>query len=207
MRQPQKVSRKALMLVFLFATLVLITLGLVLLHLEMLGPAGVFFGVGIVTGIVFLRFFWEYLSTKKFMQGFFRSVSKLFSIVARRLSVLAKKASIQNPLRLTIFKDEKTALRRSAEKKRTSPYKRMKWKHLTNDTDRVRFVYYFFMRKKIRKGFRYNPSQTPSEVCHEMRQKNATLAESELFDIYNAHRYDRMKGISSKTDNLQSFIK
>ena len=221
MKIPVKVPTKKVILTLLFITLSFIVLGIFLININLVRLAGIFLGLALISGVIFLRFWWVYLTKKEgfkkgvgffkkrfweLLRGFSKYLVNITDGIGRKIGSFASKILPKNVLKLTIFKDEKISLLRSSSKRRSSPYKRMKWKDLTSDTDRVRFVYYFFMRKKIKKGFQYIPSQTPKEICYKMWQKDGAFAEVELFDMYNTYRYNEAANATNKTEKLKTFI-
>jgi len=200
-RKKEKSLGKFVTLLF-FITMALFIVGVFFLIIDFARIAAVFFGVGFIVFVVFLRFFWKFLLSKKY----FRAGLGFIKNILRYIPKFASKIMPQNILRLTVFRDEKISLFRTSNKKRTSPYRRMKWKELKNDTERVRFVYYFFMRKKIKKGYQYQPSHTPSEILFNIRQNNDIFNETKLFEMYNAYRYNDTEKITEKTECLKTFI-
>jgi len=200
--------------------LALIGAGVLTFNFDALYLAGVFFGLGIVFGVVFVKLYWDWFRKSGKARGFFgkllgllfRGLGKAVSVfkpIGRRLGSIARKILPKNPLRLKFFKDEKESLFGKRTGRRISPYKRMKWKNIDNDTDRVRYVYYTFMAKRIRRGFRYKPSHTPKEVCVLMCEasKQDAFNEVELFDMYNVYRYKLVEADGNeKAEGLKRFV-
>ena len=66
-----------------------------------------------------------------------------------------------------------------------------KWKNLTDNHQRVRFIFTKHINFRIKKGYRYNKTLTPSETEKELRK---LLKEDEdislLFDSYRLARYE-----------------
>lgn len=66
-----------------------------------------------------------------------------------------------------------------------------KWKNLTDNHQRVRFIFTKHINFRIKKGYRYNKTFTPSETEKELRK---LLKEDEdislLFDSYRLARYE-----------------
>ena len=198
------------------ATLAFFLLGFLFFNTGPVLLAGIFLGLALFSAIVFIWSFFKFITSKEASQKLFSFMKRMFSgithgikrvtnKVGRRLGLIADKILPKSILRLTHYKDEKTSLFRSQKSQRKSPYRRMKWKDLPNDTERVRFAYYFFMRKKIKKGFPYKPEQTPTEICQDIWQKEGSFNEVELFDMYNTYRYNKID-TNSHAEKLKTFI-
>ena len=204
-------------LFLLLLTLAFIALGALFIRVGLLQLAGFFWGCAILSGALFCWCLWKYIEVNKITRSAFVFVGRIIGGIAKFIANIAKGLGLKlgfivskmkppSALHITLFKDEKSSLHHSSsEKKRVSPYKRMKWKHLTTDADRVRYVYYFFMRKKIRKGYPYVPAETPTEIRHNLQPETAAFPESELFDMYNVHRYNHA-ATSENVEKLKSFI-
>ena len=66
-----------------------------------------------------------------------------------------------------------------------------KWKNLTDNNQRVRFIFTKQMNYRIKKGYRFNKTRTPNEIRKELKKY---LKEDEdinlLFDTYLLARYE-----------------
>jgi hypothetical protein len=183
---------------------------LVTLDLNLIAAAGISLGMAIIFSVLFLWFGYKYVVTKRFFgrigNVFRRLFVKIVGGVRNTVSPIINRLFSKGIFRLSVFKDEKVSLRKRRARRDVSPYKSMKWKDLTNDTDKVRFVYFHFMRRKIKKGFKHVPADTPAEVCYAMWRKQGAFPEVGLFDFYNDYRYDETKVTNGEADGLRSFI-
>lgn len=64
----------------------------------------------------------------------------------------------------------------------------LKWRDLTENSDKIRFIYIKYMMKLIKSGYRLQAFFTPNEVRSDLKLEEET-SESELFDLYNGARY------------------
>jgi hypothetical protein len=69
----------------------------------------------------------------------------------------------------------------------------------------VRYVYFFFMRKRIKKGFPFHRSHTPSEIRAEM-ESDKKFTGGALFTAYNARRYIENTENTGGLDELRRLI-
>ena len=73
-------------------------------------------------------------------------------------------------------------------RKRRSVKSSTKWKDLTENAEKVRFIYIKYVMKLIKGGYKFFPFLTPNELRDDLKVEEET-AESELFDMYNGARY------------------
>lgn len=64
----------------------------------------------------------------------------------------------------------------------------LKWRDLTENSDKIRFIYIKYMMKLIKSGYKLQSFFTPNEVRSDLKLEEETN-ESELFDLYNGARY------------------
>lgn len=141
----------------------------------------------------------------KYMQKSFAFLKQLFE---RALSLLAKSklaAKLTSAFsgktkinRLSFFSDEKFILL-PTKKNLADPFKKMKWKNLKTNRERIRYIYIAFMKKKIKQGFSMDPTYTPNEVYYRLRENDASLKD-ELFSLYNVARYKDDENSVTKND-------
>ena len=75
----------------------------------------------------------------------------------------------------------------------SKPKKRLKWKQLQTDRERLRFLYSRMIRNKMDSGVKIKASDTPLEVQSFCE---ANDLEDELFELYITCRYDERKEIA-----------
>jgi hypothetical protein len=209
--------------ILFFTSILFITASIAAFNAEYIETAGFLIGLSVISVTLFFRFLGKYLLTlpigkkiagivSKLLSGALRGIKMFFTDVvggvARKIGHVLDRILPKNIFKLTVFKDERISLRGGKQKMRNnSPYRRMKWKDLKTDTDKVRFAYYFFMRKKMKKGYVYRPSQTPSEVCGEIWRNEGAFNAVELFDMYNVYRYDDTVNTNGAADRLLPYTK
>ena len=64
----------------------------------------------------------------------------------------------------------------------------LKWRDLTENSDKIRFIYIKYMMKLIKSGYKLQLFFTPNEVRSDLKLEEETN-ESELFDLYTGARY------------------
>lgn len=73
-------------------------------------------------------------------------------------------------------------------RKRHSVKSNMKWRDLTENAEKVRFIYIKYIMKLIKSGYKHLPFLTPNEIRDGLGLKEES-ADFELFDMYNGARY------------------
>ena len=74
-----------------------------------------------------------------------------------------------------------------------------KWKNLTNNAQRVRFLFMKYMTYRIKKGYVFHKNKTPAELQGELlpaidpEDEDAVRAFDLLFDNYPIARYQEEK--------------
>jgi len=136
----------------------------------------------------------------KILRRFADGLLAVFEFLGKKLAAIAAKLprfsvpQIRRRSRIRFFQDEKTRL----EKNRT-PLRKMKWKNLQTNRQRVRFIYIAFLQRKIKKGTTVLPSETPNELA--MRLQGG----EELFPLYNVARYAK-DNISVEEEDLEKIM-
>lgn len=73
-------------------------------------------------------------------------------------------------------------------RKRRSIKSSTRWKDLTENAEKVRFIYVKYVMKLIKSGYKFFPFLTPNELRKDLKVEQET-SEFELFDMYNGARY------------------
>ena len=81
-------------------------------------------------------------------------------------------------------------------------HKRLKWKELKTNSEKVRYLYADFLKKRIKKGFAFRYSDTPVQVQSKLPEEFNT---NPVFDYYHEARYSGGADISDEA--LESIMK
>ncbi|MBP3320864.1 MAG: hypothetical protein J6M12_00770 [Clostridia bacterium] len=181
-----------LSLVWLIVLIVSITLMVLFIHHDIFGVFFAFTSVGALIMLV--------LSYKKaVLEGtveegmvlIFVALGKMFNfILLPAIKLLTKLGFLRG--RYGNANDEHSFIFDFGEKaSRLRVDKLPKWKNLTDNHQRVRFIFTKHINFRIKKGYRYNKTLTPSETEKELQKY---LKEEEdislLFDSYRLARYE-----------------
>ncbi len=158
-------------------------------------------GIGFTAcAIVFFKMFLDYLKEIHFGKKIFGPLRKLFAKLYAGISgkvkhllghdedkiyTSAKKDEFQ--IKFEIFKGQ----RAHSEKK--NKVKLPKYSTLTEEKEKIRYIYTVFLKKKIEKGYTLDSSRTPSEISEDFAGSEKAQA---LFAAYPVARY------ASDTDPL-----
>ncbi len=63
-----------------------------------------------------------------------------------------------------------------------------KWRDISENADKIRFIYTKYIIRRVKKGYKHSPSLTPCEVRDEL-EVEPEQSDFELFDMYNGARY------------------
>ena len=63
-----------------------------------------------------------------------------------------------------------------------------KWRDLTDNADKIRFIYIKYIIKTIKEGYKFRAVLTPNEVCYDLKIDDEQ-PERSIFDYYNGARY------------------
>jgi len=77
--------------------------------------------------------------------------------------------------------------------------RKLKWRSLSTNRERVRYYYIAFLKKQIRAGATIYTSDTPNEIYNKLRKENSNL-DNTLFSLYNLARYKDEKGSITEED-------
>jgi hypothetical protein len=68
--------------------------------------------------------------------------------------------------------------------------KEVKWSNLNTSKEKVRYLYRFWIYKKVKDGYEFKNNQTPKEIYEEIyREKKFNKNEKDLVNVYNGVRY------------------
>lgn len=70
--------------------------------------------------------------------------------------------------------------------RRASSPELQRWKELSSNSERIRYIYIKYMQKAVKTGFHFDGSKTPDEISHSIK---ASDEQSALFSLYNGARY------------------
>lgn len=89
-------------------------------------------------------------------------------------------------------KDEKTFIygdeEDMARKRRHSIKSTSKWRDMTENAEKIRFLYIKYIVKLIKGGYKFKNALTPNEVRDDLKLENES-EDSLLFELYNGARY------------------
>ncbi|MBE6610412.1 MAG: hypothetical protein E7634_07060 [Ruminococcaceae bacterium] len=105
---------------------------------------------------------------------------KLLSIFGVDLSRYKKRRDERS---FIFDRDEDGVFRRKHSVKNTS-----KWKDLTENADKIRFIYIKYIIKIIKEGYKFRSVLTPNEVCEDLNLEEER-PERSIFEYYNGARY------------------
>ena len=137
-----------------------------------------------------LRRLWKLFPHQKYRR-FFNKVKKTVRRAAEKIyekiAALVNKAGIGRK-RYNGGRDEYSFVFDEAERKKTrlSVGNVSKWNALTDNSERIRFIFVRYMLGRIRRGYDKRQGKTPDEWAAELGVKGDAL---ELFENYSAARY------------------
>ena len=140
----------------------------------------------------FKRAFWESL-----LGGFKKSIRSLFKISDKLFasSETEKKSVRKN-------RDEKRFIfGRGGEKNKNKDSEKsaVKFRDMTENEDKIRFIYSKYITRKIKDGYQHAPVTTPNEAREQLCPETGSVDYS-LFDFYNGARYSGGSFKISDTD-------
>jgi len=105
----------------------------------------------------------------------------------RRGKLRLRRGRRDGVLFLTEYEDERSAVQ--TERAKQDGLRKMKWRSLTSNRERVRFVYIAFLKKQMRlAGSTVNPIDTPNELLVKLQERDKKLDDA-LTNLYNLARY------------------
>ena len=137
-----------------------------------------------------LRRLWKMFPRQKYRRLVSRikkSIRKAAEKIYEKLAVLINKTGIGRK-RYNGGRDEYSFVFSEAEQRRTklSVGSVSRWNALTDNSERIRFIFMRYMLGRIRHGYNTRQGKTPDEWAADLKVKGDTL---ELFENYSAARY------------------
>ncbi len=143
--------------------------------------------------VVCLKMLLDYLKEIRFGKRLFGPLRKFFAKLYKDISDKLKYLTGQDEdkiytsgkkdefqIKFELFKAQKT----SAEKK--SKVKLPKYSSLTEEKEKIRYIYTVFLKKKIERGYKLDVSRTPEEISEDFAGNEKARA---LFAAYPVARY------------------
>jgi hypothetical protein len=146
-----------------------------------------FFFFFVVAGMFFAYRRWKkyiVVKLKKALRKIGGTFLNFLEFVGKKLAKLTSRfslPSLRKANRLTHYHDEKIRIFGGKERDRL---RKLKWRQLKTNRERVRYFYIEFLRKKMKKGVAIPPSATPNELAARLQENH------DLFTLYNEARYD-----------------
>lgn len=145
---------------------------------------------------------WAYRSvkSKKVGQRLLEWLKTAIQKAAKKINRSVYRFTNRHGSRLHRYQDRVEFLSASDKGHRFRHFRRLKWRDMNTESEKVRYIYIEYIRKAIRTGFRFRSSQTPNEIsvlfsCLEH------LSNTQLFDLYNRARYAEKDGITPEDVN------
>jgi len=129
------------------------------------------------------------LRVANLFSALFGAFAKITNTINERAkNIFGKLISRGNGPLLRRYNDEMTYIKN--EKNRLgNRLRKMKWRNLETNRDRIRFIYIAFLKKQIKAGAPISLADTPNELYVKLQEKNNEL-EDALFSLYNVARYN-----------------
>ncbi len=124
---------------------------------------------------------WKQAAAKA-LQKIFVKLQRFFDRMAIRLGFSRKKTVLRG--KTTVIFDKYDRKSHEEESQQRKP---PKWKQISDDRGRMRYLYRQMVTGKIKKGAFICAADTPIEVKNA---ESKSLSEESLFDLYIAYRYD-----------------
>ncbi len=108
-------------------------------------------------------------------------------------------------------KDEKTFIfgeeDEEKRRKRHMIKSKSKWKDLTENAEKIRFLYLEYILKLVKKGYKYRAIYTPNEVRTDLKLEEEQQ-ENEIFDLYYGARYSggSVYITDEQVDNIREIV-
>ncbi len=134
---------------------------------------------------------YKYFLLPAVKKGYIRAkagIIKALKFISRKIGGFLNKIGIGGRRRLAIGKDEYTFIfdEDKKENKRLFVGNVNRWKNLTDNNQKLRFLFIRYMMKRIRRGYRKRRGKTPREWAKELGVRRDAL---ELFENYDIARY------------------
>lgn len=140
---------------------------------------------------------WAYRSirSKKVGKRLFGWLKAAIKKAAKKINRSVYRFTNRHGSRLHRYQDHVEFLGASDKNHRFQPFRRLKWRDMNTESERVRYIYIEYIKKAIKTGFRFRSSQTPNEIG-ALFSRLDNLSNSQLFDLYNRARYAEKDGIT-----------
>lgn len=152
-------------------------------------------------------FFKKAIKEGTFVEGMYLSflaLCKLFSLIFRPIVKLLTMLGFLGGRRAGGSDEHSFIFDFRGRGRKNKADKMPKWKNLTSNQQRVRYIFTKHMNHRIKKGFRFNKTYTPNELEKEL---NKLLKEDEsvslLFDSYRLARYENEERLEIEDDLVE----
>ncbi|HBL85086.1 MAG: hypothetical protein A2Y17_11440 [Clostridiales bacterium GWF2_38_85] len=166
-------------------------------------------GCFLISAVVFLFLFLltlrKYLRMKgvrkpfDLIKRFFKSLSNFFLKVFRKLGIQYNGKLLGGSDHVEFVYP---GMRKTKKSEKPYRYKLPRWSELTNNHERIRYIYTVFLLRKQRTGYRINPAATPASISDEICE---TSEQTNIFKIYNLARYANV--VEIKSDDVERLLK
>ena len=165
--------------------------------------SSVFSAIFISAAAIFVFVLWRIAKRKNILKRIFSPMLKKIRSAYKKISIKIKNflpkhyddkksyvlGKDEIKLRLSFFSQEKRESRKKAK------IKLPKYESVKTDKDRVRYLYTAFLFHKSERGYRVDPTRTPSELSTDF---SASPEAKALFDAYPTARYTNDEEAISK---------
>jgi len=100
-----------------------------------------------------------------------------------------------NPI-LKLYSDERSLISFRSDNL-GSKLRKMRWRSLEDNRQRVRFCYIAYIRKQLKLGARISTADTPNELYNKLSTTDSN-PDKNLFDLYNLARYNENSEITAQ---------
>lgn len=134
---------------------------------------------------------YKYFLSVKLKKGYIKAkkgIKKFIRFISKKISLFLNKLGIGERRRLALGKDEYFFISDEEEKqsRRLFVGNVNRWKDLTDNNQKLRFLFIRYMLHKIRRGYRKRRGKTPKEWARDLHVEGDEL---ELFESYDLARY------------------
>lgn len=81
--------------------------------------------------------------------------------------------------------------------RKSASHELQRWKELSSNAERIRYIYIKYMQKKVKSGFHFDGSKTPDEIAYSIKVPEDQTV---LFTLYNGARYSGGSYIIENSD-------
>jgi len=124
------------------------------------------------------------------------AIAKITGAVKNKVGgVLARLIPSGGPI-LRRYSDERVSI--YAERSNlTVRLRKMRWRSLEDNRQRIRFCYIAYIKKQLKQGARISTADTPNEVFHKLAEADKEPNDT-LFALYNQARYNENSNITTQ---------